>query len=968
MTLEPSSTPEREPDITLQRLREFLGAPATELDARIQPYVESAAVLAAFELAALQPARRTNTAREEALDALLPICEPAAQVGRPGLWSLGLPARRSTLEKMATRDRMREALEANPDRLDVPLQRAIDGIILQKLKPVDQLSRDELAALLTACDWLAGILDALPERSRVQERMSRVDLVAPMERLAGSAFVGRDAELAQMSDYVFGAPPEAPLFVFGTGGVGKSTLLARFLLKDVAPKDVPLAYLDIDRPTIRPEQPLTLLLDAIAQFRPQVDWTPAAVDPLVKEIVGLIGRQEAGRHFESAGFGWDWILDLFAHGFQKQLRNRHAVLAVDTIEEAQFLGRDVVWGLMDFVFALERTVPQLRIILSGRTLPEEYLSKAFPNAAAANQADDWLSQLPLPGRPINLGVLDAASAVELLVLSLKELEIAPLTPTEIDDVIAIVSRNPMCLKLAARVLRDEGVDEVRADRVRFLAKLKTEKIQGLLYARILRHVHGGEDLRRVAYPGLAVRRITPEVIREVLAEPCDLKLTTERNEHVIFDALRNEAALVDVDPLDGSLVHRTDVRRVMLQDLTDQIDAALLGRIDSNAVSYYEARQGPVNRGEEIYHRLRRGDAAETLEPRWIPEARVRLKTALDDIPAAQRLWLASKLGVTLDAAARQAADVEVWEGQAARSADRYLQSGSAEQALTVLNERIDRTPRSPLFALEAEAYRFLRQFDKALEAANRGVEAASRAGAVDLVLDLLLKMAVIEETRNKMVGAEMLVDRAAAMLHDTSNRMLRLRVAVSKLRAQRQLRPANRTERATLREEALQMLDEEMLRRLRDQPVLLREVAAELSKQDARIAALAIETLGIEVETDAQATALAKAIVNLAPAGSKEAARASAKDKPENVVTLGTKMFKESKFDPGVIRKWATETVTERDVRRIGSTIAEIDIGGKVLSGFRAYFRVGVERALGGSRTASVRVARETGMGRKKG
>ena len=92
--------------------------------------------------------------------------------------------------------------------------------------------------------------------------------------------------------------------------------------------------------------------------------------------------------------------------------------------------------------------------------------------------------------------------------------------------------------------------------------MKAEKIQALLYGRIFRHVHA-DDVRAVAYPGLVVRRITPDVIRDVLAEPCRLELTPERSEYAIFDDLRKEAALVEVD-FDGSLRHRVDVRRVML--------------------------------------------------------------------------------------------------------------------------------------------------------------------------------------------------------------------------------------------------------------------------------------------------------------------------------------------------------------------------------------------------------------------
>ena len=72
----------------------------------------------------------------------------------------------------------------------------------------------------------------------------------------------------------------------------------------------------------------------------------------------------------------------------------------------------------------------------------------------------------MPYRPIDLGVLDEEPAGDLLRRSLARVDIAALHPGELDDIIGVVGRNPMCLKLAARLLRDEGVDALRATRSR----------------------------------------------------------------------------------------------------------------------------------------------------------------------------------------------------------------------------------------------------------------------------------------------------------------------------------------------------------------------------------------------------------------------------------------------------------------------------------------------------------------------
>jgi hypothetical protein len=72
---------------------------------------------------------------------------------------------------------------------------------------------------------------------------------------------------------------------------------------------------------------------------------------------------------------------------------------------------------------------------------------------------------------------------------------------------------PMSLKLAASVVHNQGLDQLRSvETRRFLfLRLKAETVQARLYGRILAHVHD-EDVRKLATLSLAVRRSTPEII------------------------------------------------------------------------------------------------------------------------------------------------------------------------------------------------------------------------------------------------------------------------------------------------------------------------------------------------------------------------------------------------------------------------------------------------------------------------
>src|SRR5581483_458862 len=76
--------------------------------------------------------------------------------------------------------------------------------------------------------------------------------------------------------------------------------------------------------------------------------------------------------------------------------------------------------------------------------------------------------------------------------------------------------NPLSLKLAAQVLRDEGVTagaaEIRNLPLGLGKKVDDNLIQGQLYHRILRHIRDREPMvSKLAHPGLVLRRVTPEL-------------------------------------------------------------------------------------------------------------------------------------------------------------------------------------------------------------------------------------------------------------------------------------------------------------------------------------------------------------------------------------------------------------------------------------------------------------------------
>ncbi|MGB8860312.1 MAG: ATP-binding protein, partial [Ilumatobacteraceae bacterium] len=563
-----------------------------DLDARVdlEPWLDAACVLEAFDPDRLRPVGGVATHRDVetlAQEALLERCQLLTDGPLAGLWQLTPLHRVAALERLWSRAGVAEALAANPERPDTALQQMFERVVAHEVDR-QPLTREELVGLLGAHEWLDQFADIEPSRREVEKALAQLDQLAPLRRLVGEGFVGREPELAQIAAYVDLHRPPVPLFVHAPGGVGKSTLLAQYALTSSSRH--PTCYIDLDRPTMSPTQPLTILVEAARQLAGLVAVDPAALAVLVNEVSSAASRLDGGRQYESStAYGDDrpQLIGRFVDVFREPLDASPVVVVVDTFEEAEVLGREVVRVLLDFVALWASAHRSLRFVLAGRTLPPDFVTdvrSAFADELGSG-TDEGVDMIPMPLRPIDLGEFDQPTARLFLTRAVTEAGGA-LTTSEADELLGIVGRSPMCLRLAARLVQAEGLEELRRHRSEFLARLRSEKVQALLYGRILRQLHD-DEVRKLALPGLIVRRITVDVIREVLAGPCGLTIGPDRDAQALFDALAREAALVQIDTTDGCARHRSDVRRVMLVDLADEIDEHVVRRIDEAAVAYY---------------------------------------------------------------------------------------------------------------------------------------------------------------------------------------------------------------------------------------------------------------------------------------------------------------------------------------------------------------------------------------------
>ena len=631
------------------------------------PLARAAAVLTRFDPATLHPITPpADYDHSEALSQLLGHSTVVHDArGREG-WTMRAEARRGVLDAMRDFDILREAVAANPDPRD-PERAFLDAYLRGDVPPVAEQSLDQLRHTLRYLTWFGSTAPGAVTAPEVQRRIARAELLAPFRALVGAHFRGREDELDVLRAYaevlsplkashrvrnairqLFDIRRAPPLFIHGPGGTGKSTLVARFVLEHVdagAGFEFPFVYIDYDRPDTSFGDPATLLIESAAQLAVQYPQGAARFEDVRSRWKASL-RQVHGREQ-----GWPapkplpqqapvrvdrrkWIAEFAACLASATQDDAPLLLVLDTFEEAQALGEPYVRQVWEFLAELQRAVPRLRAVLAGRA----------PLEASVDGAR-------YPTRVLPLGDFDSEAALGYLAN-------IGVDPDAAQFIVNRVGGNPLSLKLAASVVTSQGTAGLEGISRRRLLVFEVDAavIHGQLYRRILDHIHDPR-VRSLAHPGLAVRRITLDVLRHVLAEPCGVEIGNADDLNRLFEAFAAEVSLVRREN-DGSLLHRSDVRRIMLPLL--EADAPETVReIRARAVDYYMARTGSDDRIEELYHRLALAQPAVVLDERWTPLAAEALERAIEEFPAASQVYLAARLGRNVPATQRRAADEE---------------------------------------------------------------------------------------------------------------------------------------------------------------------------------------------------------------------------------------------------------------------------------------------------------------------
>src|ERR1051325_6983126 len=759
--------------------------PATELQVR---YQEAASVLSFFSRNEIRPGGGADPQEQPAAKFLLPLSETVYDESHHPQWALRCEVRKEVLRRLASEKRLQEALNANPNRSQDTLQILLEGYFNQSAPDLEEQNVTELLCTLQISEWLHGALEGVPEPDRVRREVEIKNLLAPFRFLVGSHFRGRENELNILSDYVevhtastllksiargirniLSLTEKPPLLIYGPGGMGKSTLLAKFVLDHVAiDKSLrfPFAYLDFDRPSLLAGEPITLLLEAVRQLEAQY---PAASESLRKLHEVWSRRMQdpsqiilpAERYQQHPSFrlkNRETFLDEFANAVKSLMGNDQPFLLVlDTFEEVQYLSQAYVEEIFGFLNALQARIPKLRAVLAGR---------------APVNVDNFKTQdLPLES-------FDGEAAQGFLAAhGVQDTEVAVMLAQQFGG-------NPLTLKLAAELVQKE---ESGRDLIRDLQahkelpkKLESEVIQGFLYKRILNHIHDPE-VRKLAHPGMVHRRVSPELILEVLAGPCEVKVEDLDAARALFAKLSREVSLVAWHE-EGVLLHRQDLRGIMLASLRAS-EPDKVKRIHQGAVKFYSRYDDKVSRAEELYHRLSLGVDRKKLNERWRDEVQPYLANAVDELPPESQAFLAARTGTEVGAEIWESADIEDWELYIKKRAGELLSLGQPAHALKALRQREGRTAGSALHALEIDALIRLNRQNEAREVLKRAMLSVGRSdpGSTRLYLEVL--SAKLDEQKGVTQSPSELLKRFRNMLNLYGNDIKLVTLGMSYMR-----------------------------------------------------------------------------------------------------------------------------------------------------------------------------------------
>ena len=540
---------------------------------------------------------------------------------RPEGAELPLAVRRQVLSTLGLSE-VRAALAREVPRTQV--EHCFAALIVGEMPNADAMGRGDLLALATAAAWAEGLKGAVHiDPGDINRRIANQEFVERVGGIDLSLFVGRESLLNALKR-LWKLKDRPIVLIEGPGGIGKSIAVARFfqiLLADgdAAMRPDAILHLDFDLPNMQSASAFDMATEIVRQLA--LRWSNnSQLTGFMRALGG--GWSDSTRTSKSQGidsrdyrskFNPHQILknaiSLFCGGRESPLR---LILFADSFERAEVLDEVVATNVSRIVDAFRSAGADLMVIYAARAYlnPSRLTEGAHPSRQRV--------------RRFNQG-----EAVDYLIGKARQRGIV-LTRKSAGSANQIIKGWPLGLRIAISML---GNTPETFDPNDWLSQIAGggRSVQATIYERLLDRILD-DNLRRLAKPGLLVRRITEGVISYVLSEPCGLPPYADAAELMAMSEREGQLFWRDsADP--GALWHRQDLREIMLPLLRLDVPEEVARAIHDAAVAYYSKETDDISLAEELYHRLCRGDSQDTVKERWRASAGQRLVGSLGELP-----------------------------------------------------------------------------------------------------------------------------------------------------------------------------------------------------------------------------------------------------------------------------------------------------------------------------------------------
>lgn len=743
--------------------------------------------------------------------------------------ALGLPneVRFQMLAGMGAQEALL-AVKAIPLNERTRVENDFERLLKERNAPFDSHSRGQITSMMAANHWAqaAGVKSLLTQ-DELAQTLRKLDFLQNLGGEDLNRFVGRATELQKLHTLWHKQDQHrTTIHVEGPGGMGKSLLVCRFIGDLLSPHHegrVPDAvfHIDFDRQAFHQARPITIIQEFVVQSR---YWLGNSQDEAYSELlegvrVAASDIEFGTAHVNVADSGRArYFANHLVTQFRQSGRPTRFIIFVDSYEQVLGFDDTAADSCARAAELMEAAGAAVMIIYASRTFADrnEVQASVYINLSGLNslEADQYLK-----------------SRIEALGLSVSN--------TILRQVRRAVGNTPLALRLAASLI--EHAPSERAVRTwATTAETSPALVQAALYERLLMRIRN-EQLRKIAMPGLLVRRITPDVIEQVLAEPCDLLLSNTTPD-VLMAAARQEGQLFfekKGDP--GALWHRQDVRATMLANLERITSHTTYIAINERAIAFYETQSGALARTEELYHRLRLNQPEMILMKRWLAQAEPELRRVREEFPAEAQAFLrvvsGSAIRESLQYGARSAgpdrdASVERSLQELRVLASKQLQSDTDVRGLLLQLEQAGVDINGELGDLYAQGLFATGRHSQLLTGARSILH--KRPGSKTAIrCTIYITAAQLLEGRREWPEAHQFWI-AARSTSRKADELTELRCVIGVLRITRKLRINRSADNRKLVNTAFELLSRNG-KAIYDRPILSREVCAELLGQGSK-------------------------------------------------------------------------------------------------------------------------------------